>query len=565
MGGYININKIICIFIGASFLAPLVAGEIVTSQGHSFTYGTSYDGYNYVIITTADLENSVSQLKNWKEFLGYSVKVVTISWISSNYQGAEIQEKIRNFLIDKYSEWGIKYVLLVGSCDTIPMRDCYPDPNTHKNNPYFMAATDYYYADLTGNWDSDGDGYFGEYSEDSMDFYPEVYVGRIPSDDPGTVEKICQRTISFEANNGAWKKNALLLADILSYEKEVRAMGEMHRIDGATLMEECQDDILGPNGFTATKMYEEGGVKPSVYPCDYPLNWSNVISEWTGGYGIINIFAHSGPSALYRHVWISDDGDGIPEITELRDLRFLESGDASKLEMKRPPIVFSGGCLQLHSSRNMGRTFIEDGDAVVFIGSTAISWYNVTKKWEDRKDGGSLSIDYYFFYYLVNENQKCADALYNAKVYYYEHFGFPFTGGNQSIRLSAFYQNLYGFNLYGDPSLGLITEKNDIDAPTVDIEKPQDYLYISGREIIPTGTPIIIGNITVSAAATDNLTGIDRVEFYVDDILKTTAEGEPYEWLWDEMVMGRHNLKVVAYDNAGNEADDSCTIWIFNL
>ena len=561
------IDGLICILIGVGLLIPMVTGGVVLSQKPSFTpVVSSCDGYDYVIVTTTDLENSITHLKEWKEFLGYSVKVVTISWISSNYQGADMQEKIRNFLIDTYEEWGIHYVLIVGSRNSIPMRDCYPDPATHKNNdPYFMAATDYYYADLTGDWDSDGDGYFGEYSEDNMDFHPEVYVGRIPSDDPDKVEEICQRIIGFESSSGPWKKNALLLGAVVSYENEVRSLGAMHRTDGATLMEECWNDILKPNDFTPTKMYEKEGIRPSEYPCDYPLNESNVLSEWRKGYGIVNMLGHSAPAAVYRHVWISDDGDEIPEITELRDIRFLDERDVSELCLKKPPIVFSGGCVQLYTSRNMGRTFIEDGGAVAFIGSTAISWYNITKKWDDRRDGGSLSIDYYFFHYLINENQKCADALYNAKVYYYEHFGFPLTGENQSIKISAFYQNLYGFNLYGDPSLGLTTDKTDTDPPTVTIEKPGKYLYISDREIIPTGTAIILGNITVSVSAADNLTGIDGIEFYVDDELKATVEGEPYEWLWDERIMGRHTLKAVAYDNAGNTAAAEQRVWIINI
>ena len=39
--------------------------------------------YDYVIITTSSLENSINFFKNWKELIGYSVKVVNKSWISS--------------------------------------------------------------------------------------------------------------------------------------------------------------------------------------------------------------------------------------------------------------------------------------------------------------------------------------------------------------------------------------------------------------------------------------------------------------------------------------------------
>lgn len=524
------------------------------------------DNYNYIIITTEELENAVLKFKEWKEFLGYSVKIVTISWIESNYDGRDLQEKIRNFLIDKYEEWGIEYVLIVGSRNIIPMRDCYPDPEHHEKDPYWLAATDYYYADLTGEWDKDGDGYFGEYMEDEPDFYPEVYVGRIPSDDTDNVRGICQRIIAFESSSGEWKKNALLLGPIVSYENETRAMGKMHRIDVATLMEKCWSNILEPNGFTAVRMYEKEGIRPSTYSCDYPLNHSNVLSEWKNGYGIVNVLGHSEISRIYKYVWTYDDGDEIPEVTELRYVTILRSRDASELSLKKPPIVFSGGCLQLYIAENMGREFIEKGAAVAFIGSSAVTWYNVTKKWDDVTDGGCFSTDYYFFHYLINENQKCSNALYNAQIYYYEHFGFPITEENRSIKLSAFYLNLYGFNLYGDPSLGLTTEKTETTPPLLSIEKPRKgYLYISGREVFPLGITVIIGNITVNVTATDDLTGIDRVEIYIDDELKAYLEEEPYTWLLDERLLGRHVLKIVAYDNAGNTASDEMAFWIINF
>ena len=81
------------------------------------------DYYNYLIITNESLEESAVFFKNWKELLGFSVKIVNTSWIYSNYNGFDQQEKIRNFLIDKYLIWGIEYLLIIGSNELIPMRN----------------------------------------------------------------------------------------------------------------------------------------------------------------------------------------------------------------------------------------------------------------------------------------------------------------------------------------------------------------------------------------------------------------------------------------------------------
>ncbi|MCK5636635.1 MAG: hypothetical protein KAH91_04370, partial [Thermoplasmatales archaeon] len=64
--------------------------------------------YDYVIITTDSLTSSVTSLVTWEEAKGRSVKVVTTSWINSQYSGYDLAEKMRNFLREKYpsGEWG---------------------------------------------------------------------------------------------------------------------------------------------------------------------------------------------------------------------------------------------------------------------------------------------------------------------------------------------------------------------------------------------------------------------------------------------------------------------------
>jgi len=140
---------------------------------------------------------TVNDLVDWEEAKGKDVKVVTTSWISSNYNGYDLAEKIRNFLRDKYpsNEWGIEDVLIVGDYDNVPMRRCAQDVG------YGKPETDYYYAELSlpdsQSWDADGDHQYGENS-DPIDFYTEVNVGRIPWSSSSTVEHICEKTVSYD-------------------------------------------------------------------------------------------------------------------------------------------------------------------------------------------------------------------------------------------------------------------------------------------------------------------------------------------------------------------------------
>jgi len=69
----------------------------------------------------------------------------------------------------------------------------------------------------------------------------------------------------------------------------------------------------------------------------------------------------------------------------------------------------------------------------------------------------------------------------------------------------------------------------------------------------PTSGAAVSGSITVSATATDNA-GIDKVEFYVDDVLVGTASSSPYGVALDttKLANGRHTLIAKAYNTAGN-------------
>jgi len=153
--------------------------------------------YNYIIITNNFLKNSVEELKEWRESQGFNIKVIT------NLRNAE---EIRNFLKTKYIDWNIEYLLIVGSINTIPMKFCWL--NIDHNNlkifeRFYAIPTDYYYAELTYDWDLDGDGYAGEYEEDiknNTDILPELIVGRIPFDRE-IVESMVQGKTIVEHSN----------------------------------------------------------------------------------------------------------------------------------------------------------------------------------------------------------------------------------------------------------------------------------------------------------------------------------------------------------------------------
>jgi len=112
--------------------------------------------------------------------------------------------------------------------------------------------------------------------------------------------------------------------------------------------------------------------------------------------------------------------------------------------------------------------------------------------------------------------------------------------------------------------------KIDTIPPSLCIVKPQNnFLYIFDRNIlyIPWGT-MIIGKITLDVQSSDALSGIDRVEFFVDHELRYQDTSKPYMWVYNDkaVLFHRHTIQLKAYDAAGfmNETDD-LAIWIFNI
>jgi len=105
--------------------------------------------------------------------------------------------------------------------------------------------------------------------------------------------------------------------------------------------------------------------------------------------------------------------------------------------------------------------------------------------------------------------------------------------------------------------------KVDSTPPKVDIS-PYNGIYFFGRKIIASDTTIVIGNITVEAEASDAISGVKEAKFYVDGEFRGKDTVPPYQWLWDDFSLGTHEIKVVAYDNAGNKASKTVRVLFIN-
>jgi hypothetical protein len=181
--------------------------EDLPSQGPVFTSGsgpipgsmTLGLGAEYLVITSGELAPSFYPFVVWKNQKGLLTEIVLIEDILARYSGVDDAERLREYLKEAHTA-GAKWVLLGGDEDIIPIRYAYPGNVSSAQALRYQQVTDMYFADLTGDWNVDGDETWGEYLQDSPDIFPEVYVGRLPVESSADVEAWVNKELLYETN-----------------------------------------------------------------------------------------------------------------------------------------------------------------------------------------------------------------------------------------------------------------------------------------------------------------------------------------------------------------------------
>ena len=100
------------------------------------------------------------------------------------------------------------------------------------------------------------------------------------------------------------------------------------------------------------------------------------------------------------------------------------------------------------------------------------------------------------------------------------------------------------------------------EPPKVYIIKPKNALYIANEELFEFFEPVIFGIIKIIVDATDH-SGIDVVEFFINDIYVGNARQSPYTWIWSDRAFFKHFLKIVATDTFGLTTETEIEVWKF--
>jgi hypothetical protein len=154
--------------------------------------------YDHVVVTARSHASAYAPLSGWVESaLGLSDTVVAVEDVVAGFPGRDGPEKIRSFIRYAYTNWGTSSVLLGGDVDIIPCRYAY----AYRNQVEYIPC-DLYYSDLDRDWDADGNSVFGEVT-DSVDLYPDVHVGRVPSSSAGDAAGYVGKFLTYVSDSTA--------------------------------------------------------------------------------------------------------------------------------------------------------------------------------------------------------------------------------------------------------------------------------------------------------------------------------------------------------------------------
>jgi hypothetical protein len=430
-----------------------------------------------LIITSQAIASapSLNYYLNFKQLQGFTVEVATVENIQATSPGADLVQKIRNFEINRRAAIGpsFKYVLLIGSNNTIPFGSF----NGGANDANFchIHATDgwpteWFYVDLTSNWDTNGNGCYGDgifgdkgtqasnnYTPDASGtlFQNTVSLGRIPLDDPTQVINALFHSMHFEQQSGDFKRQALLASSMMDLKTGSNACwlppddpngawygtgghtvnGTLYvcdfmsdtGTDGSYLSHAIQAQILSPLGINSTLLFENAlpvtGASP--YQSPTPLSESAVQTDTqNNNYGLVQLMGHGNGDGVFRLIWNGDaNNDGMVN----NPTQPIGLPPTSVYEMSTPvlasrytgigpwagtaPIFIVASCTtgDAYNPDNFGANLLAAGKGVAWVGGTGTLPY--TGNWTQPGQGNMQDIAFNVTRLLLTGNYRLGDAL----------------------------------------------------------------------------------------------------------------------------------------------------------
>ncbi|MCX6235457.1 MAG: C25 family cysteine peptidase [Bacteroidetes bacterium] len=425
--------------------------------------------YQLLIITPAQYENSFQNLITLYLKQGIKTQVVTTEVINSGTTGQDLQEKIRNYIIQEYSSHGVEYILLAGDVELVPYRGFYclvQSSSIYQDN---NIPSDLYYSGLDGTWNDNGNNLWGEIGED--DLLPEIAVARMPFGTTDELNSMLNKTINYQVSPVTGELDRPLLAGEHLYDNPITEGS-----DYLNLLIGYHDD----NGYITDGIPEDDDYETLYDENNY---WSPeiLIQKINLGKSFVHHCGHANSDYVMK-LYTSD----------ITNANFSQVNGI----IHNFTLVYTHGCICGAFDYNdcIGEKMVTiDNFAAAFIGNSRYGWFN-----EGQTEGPSAHL-----------HREFVDALYHDKLNRVGRTHMesriataPWVNAPGQWEEGALRWCFYDCNVLGDPAMAIWTD-NPI---TIETTYPST---------LPVGIPTLNVSVTNGGNAAEGL----RCSLFKDGIL----------------------------------------------
>jgi hypothetical protein len=319
-----------------------------------------------VILAPDSLADLFQRLADFQTRAGRPTVVRNLSTVrAADPRSNDLAQAIRSFLTSARDLWGIRWAVLGGDHETIPLRMVhvtYAEP--------MDIPSDAYYADLDGTWDANGNGIYGEVA-DNLDMQPDIAVGRLSAASRADAAVLVDKALKYAtAPIATAVGKQLILAEVLFPPNW--QPGLPVQLDGAIEGESLR--VHRPACATADRYYEN----TSAYPGVPALNKASALAALSRGYNVVYHVGHGARSQLSVG----------PDMLTLSDLATISNGDSTALWIASDcaSAAVDYDCVAERLVRRSG------GGALAYVGATRDSWPGASAQLNGRLEEGLFQL-----------------------------------------------------------------------------------------------------------------------------------------------------------------------------
>jgi hypothetical protein len=397
------------------------------SIAESYPEKSNRDGeYQVLIITPQFFTGSFQELADLYLVRGLTTNIVSVESITSSMSGQDMQEKIRNFIIQEYQAHGIQHVLLGGDDEHIPHRGFYCHVQSSTVYEDWNIPADLYYSALDGNWNADGDESWAEIGED--DLLPDVSVARFPFSTAAQLQKLLHKTISYQDQPVLGEMRKLLIA------------GEELWSDPQTYGEDYLELLIGhheDNGYTTDGIPEDYNFT-KLY--DSQASWGgwDLVSAINQGQSFVHHSGHANQTYVMR--------------LNLQDITNQNFAGANGTDHNYT-LMYTHGCLCGAFDENdcIGEAMVLiDNCAVAGAFNSRYGWFN-----EGQTEGPSAHLHREFVDAMYHDGESRIGAAHMISKIETS----PWVNAPGQWEEGALRWCFYCCNIFGDPTLAVWTDE----------------------------------------------------------------------------------------------------------